>query len=823
MDIRKLLIGGFVGLIFFTGFAQQTIPASEVVEGLKSLGNTTSVLYIAAHPDDENTRLISYLTKHEHADVSYLSLTRGDGGQNLIGTEIGDQLGVIRTQELLAARHIDGGKQYFSRAIDFGYSKTPEETFKFWDKEAVLSDVVWVIRKVRPDVIITRFSPEINPDRGTHGHHTASAILAMEAFEAAADPTRFPEQLAYVKPWQPKSLFWNTSYWFYGSVEKMAEQVAKAPEDYVKIDVNPYLPLIGKTGSDISSASRSQHKSQGFGNSPVIGPQWEYLQLLKGSITEQLFVSSYKSKSLNSKLDKLIAKAIKSFNIHEPSASISLLFDIRDQIAQLQEPVIRKQKLDAIHELIRQCAGIKTTAFCKEQLVYVGQQIESTLAFSSSIPVTVKAVKSTWNQGDIHHNINQTTQYYTQQLTWDIPDNGIHQPYWLTGNKTAGSYLVDNQELIGLAESPYPFVINLSLEINGQTMVLPVRLEHGSTDPVKGQIIQPLVVTPNVMVNLERSVLVFTSRQPKTIQVEVTSGKPDEKGYVELFIPDGWACEPAFIKTSFKAPGEKKVFQFKVTPPEGESTGNIRAIFKDDALVYSMGIYQFEYDHIPRIAVFPTAEAKVVKIDLKKVGSQVAYIMGAGDKVPEAIEEMGYNVTPLTVEQILVSDLKAFQAVVVGIRALNTIESIENINEKVTEYVNNGGTLVMQYNTAHQLKSPPLGPYSIKLSRDRVTEEDAEVLVLDESHKVMTTPNKITQKDFEDWVQERGLYFPETWDKEMKPMLSMHDANETDTQGSLLVGAYGKGYVVYTGLSFFRELPAGVPGAYRLLANILSL
>lgn len=820
IQIITSLFFSFVGTM---AFGQQTIPSSEIVDGLKAVGNTTSVLYIAAHPDDENTRLISYLTKHEHAEVSYLSLTRGDGGQNLIGTEIGDQLGVIRTQELLAARKIDGGNQYFTRAIDFGYSKTPEETFKFWDKEAVLADVVWVIRKVRPEVIITRFSPEVNPDRGTHGHHTASAMLAVEAFKAAADPERFPEQLEYVRTWQPTSLFWNTSYWFYGSVEKMDEQVAKSPSGYVKIDVNPYLPLLGKSGSDISSLSRSQHKSQGFGNSPVIGNQWEYLQLLEGHITEQLFASTYKEKGLDTKLDKLISKAIKSFNIHQPELVLSQLFVIRDQIAQLSDEEMRARKLQDIHTIILQCAGVKATAFSKEQLVYVGQEIESNLEVSATSEVTVKQVKSTWVNGKISQNINKNAKVFEQKLKWVVSDNGVSQPYWLTGSKTAGSYLVEDQKMIGLPETPYPFNLTVELEIDGKSVTMVVPLQHGSTDPVKGQIIQPLVVTPNVMVNLERDVLVFASDKSKQINVEVVSGKPNEAGYVELFIPQGWKCEPAFIKTAFKESGEKKTFQFKVTPPTGESTGNIRAIFKDESLVYSLGIYQFTYDHIPQSAVFPSAEATVVKVDLKKTGQHVLYVMGAGDKVPEAIEEMGYTVTLMNVDQLLNAELTKYDAIVMGIRALNTIETIGSINEKVTLYVKHGGNLVMQYNTAHQLKSQPLGPYSITLSRDRVTEEDAEVSFLSKEHQVLNAPNKISDKDFNNWVQERGLYFPTGWDSSLAAVLSMHDVNETAKNGSLLVGSYGEGYIVYTGLSFFRELPAGVPGAYRLLANILSL
>ncbi len=803
--------------------AQETVPSSEIVHQLQGLANNTKVLYIAAHPDDENTRLISYLTNYTHADVSYLSLTRGDGGQNLIGTEIGEQLGLIRTQELLAARRIDGANQYFTRAVDFGYSKTPDETFRFWEKNEILSDVVWVIRNVQPDIIITRFSPEVNPERSTHGHHTASAMLALEAFDLAADLNQFPEQLDKVKPWQTTSIFWNTSYWFYGSVERMDAEVAKAPNQYLKIDVNQYLPLVGKTGSDISSLSRSQHKSQGFGNSPVIGNQWEYLQILKGQISEDMFSSTFKDKGLNAKLDKQIQKAVKSFSIESPQKSISLLMEIRNTIAQLDNAKAKDDKLEVVHKIILSCAGIKATAFTREQRVFVGQNVESKINISSATPIRVKTISSTWVNGEVNIPINATNTYFNRKVTWTIPTNTNSQPYWLQEDKRAGIYQVSDQKQIGLAENRYPFMLRVSMEFEGEPITMKLPLLHGSTDPVKGKRIQPLVVTPAAMLNIGKQVMVYTSDKAKLVDVEVVAGKDNVEGYVEIFVPEGWKSEPAFYKTSLVNKGDKKLFQFTVTPSKEESSGSLRAIFKDDELVYSLGIYQLNYDHIPELAVFPSASSKVVRIDLKKEGQNVGYLMGAGDKVPEAIEEMGYEVAELTVDDVLQKDMSQYDAIVFGIRALNTKANVGLLNNVLSDYVKSGGTLVMQYNTSHRLKAQPLGPHKIKLSRDRVTEEDAEVEIINANHIVMKSPNVIGQQDFAEWVQERGLYFPSEWDDEMKPILSMHDTGETDKLGSLLVGQHGDGYIVYTGLSFFRELPAGVPGAYRILANILSL
>lgn len=807
--------------------AQQTVPSSEILHDLKGLKNATNILYVAAHPDDENTRLIAYLTRHEHFDVSYLSLTRGDGGQNLIGTEIGEQLGLIRTHELLAARGIDKGHQYFSRAVDFGYSKTPEETFKFWDREKVLSDVVWVIRNVQPDVIITRFSPRIEEGRSTHGHHTASAMLAREAFTAAADPNRFPEQLEYVDVWKTNKLYWNTSYWFYGSVEEMEGKVAQSPEKYVKVDVNAYLPKLGRSGSDISSASRSQHKSQGFGSSPTLDEQWEYMELLEGEMPEGQMdpgiPDDWKAASLGSKLDKLIDKVIGSFDLEHPENSIPDLFEIRDAIAQMENKNLQKRKLAEIHKIIARCAGIKVNAYASEQRVFAGQKVKSTLHISSHADqVSVLSVATRMDGKKYLDEMQLVKPSLSLEVEWVVPDVKS-QPYWLSKEKKEGLYTVDNQQLIGKAYNDYPFFLGVEIQIGAHKFMMDLPLEYGSTDPVKGQVVEPHIVTPDVMLNLDREVYVFAQKGQQEIGVEVISGKPGMAGYVELVLPQGWGCSPAFIKTNFEKAGVIKRFNFKVTPPESQSEGQVRAIFKTEDNVYSLGIHQLNYDHIPKVALFPGSESKIVRLDLKKEGDLVGYVTGAGDKVPESIAEMGYTVEILSVNDLLQNDLSGYQAIVIGIRALNTLDDIGSTNEPLSAYVKAGGNLIMQYNTSHRLKSQPLGPYEIKLSRDRVTEEDAEVKILKPMHKVLSGPNKIVEADFDGWVQERGLYFPNEWSEEMEAILGMHDSGESEKQGSLLVGSYGDGYIVYTGISFFRELPAGVPGAYRLLANILSL
>lgn len=810
--------------------AQNPVPASQIVHNVKRMQNLGSVLYIAAHPDDENTRLIAYLTKEERVDVSYLSLTRGDGGQNLIGTEIGPGLGLIRTNELLEARKLDGASQYFTRAIDFGYSKTPAETFNFWSKEEVLSDVVWVIRNTRPDVIITRFSPEENPNRPTHGHHTASAQLALEAFDAAADPNRFPEQLEFVEIWQAIKIVWNTSYWFYGSVEKMDAQVALDPDKYYRIDANAFLPTLGTTCSHISAASRSKHKSQGFGSAPVIGEQIEYLEHLKGfqkdgediwSNIPTSWTQRYGQKSIEKSLTKLISK----FNDTNPAASLPELLKLKRSLNGLDDdPFIHKKK-QLLDDIIMQCLGYEATAFVKEQFVTSGQVIDVDVNIASHAAYLGFKVTGILSKMTNAPSIPAVKEgHVSLQFKLTIPsDLTMSQPYWLSEEQSAGMYGTSNQLQRGQAMGTYPFVFTVECLVDGEKIELNLPIYFSTTDPVKGQLIQPIIVQPHAMVNLEKDVYIFADSKPKELRVNLISGVV-LNGYVELILPKGYVSEPRFFKVNNLAANDQKFFVFKVST-SGQSIGNevVKAIFKTNTNVYATGVQKLAYDHIPNWAMFPTAEAKLTKLNIQIKGNKVGYVVGAGDKVPESLMEMGYQVTLLTTDDINQNKLDEFHAIMLGIRALNTLENINSCYSSLMLYVNNGGTLVMQYNTSHRLKVDSIGPYPIHLSHNRVTEENAEVRFLLPDHPVLNKPNKLTQADFDNWVQERGLYFPDTFDAKYKAVLGMNDTGEDNLNSSLLIAQYGKGYFVYTGLSFFRELPAGVPGSYRLMANILSL
>ncbi|MBI1305114.1 MAG: LmbE family protein [Bacteroidetes bacterium] len=809
--------------------------SSSILHDIEKLDHIGRVLYIAAHPDDENTRLISYLTNELKADVSYLSITRGDGGQNLIGTEIGDGLGLIRTNELLAARRIDGGHQYFTRAIDFGFSKTPEETLKIWDKEGVLSDMVCVIRKVKPDIIITRFSPEVNPEHSTHGHHTASAQLALLAAQYASDPAKYPESAKLYSTHSVNKIFWNTSYWFYGSQEKMDEEMAKNPNKYLALNVNSYLPLLGKTCSEISALSRSQHKSQGFGSSSSSEEQRELLQLLRGEQKGNELFSNQKTHwsdhSTAKSITTLIQEITRTYDYLHPEKSIAALLKLKNLIrqnpAKLDDYIIR-QKQDELDRIITDCLGLRVSVLASERKIYRGE---------TGIPVTIDitSFSSLANVELLEYKI--PTLGIQESAVVSITGNGFHikkegsvskdhpvsQPYWLSGSKTLGSYTVPTDlSLIGQPVNPYEFVCSVKIKIENQEIVLPFPVWYGSTDPVKGEIREPLVVVPDVMPGLEKEVYVFTAGATRKVLVNCISGKPGTEGKVMLNLPEGWKCEPAFYSVKTGAKGNRQTFEFTVSSPSNQQSGEISVVFKNETQGWNQSIREILYDHIPNTAYFPKASSSLQNISIEKRGNTIGYLMGAGDKVPDALREIGYSVTEITVNDILQRPLN-FDAIVVGVRAFNTLENIGDVHQVLMKYVENGGNVVVQYNTSHRLYSNDIGPFPLKLSRDRVTEEDAQVTLLKGDHPALNTPNKITNSDFSNWVQERGLYFPESWDENYSALLSIHDENEPARNGSLLVANYGKGYFVYTGLSFFRELPAGVPGAFRLMANLVSL
>lgn len=801
--------------IFHYLYAQTAPPADlvSIEQEIKKLPVLGSVLYIAAHPDDENTRLLAYLAQEKHYRTGYLSLNRGGGGQNLIGNEQGELLGLMRTQELLAARRIDGAEQFFTRAKDFGFSKGPEETLRIWDKEKVLSDVVWVIRKFKPDVMICRFP---TTGEGGHGHHTASAILAQEAFSAAADPKRFPEQLKYVQPWQAKRLLWNT--FNFGRVNTTSP-------DQFKIDVGVYNPLLGKGYGEIAADSRSNHKSQGFGSAKQRGSSYEYFKTILGDKPQNdLFDginTTWKRVPGGDAIGIRVSELIKYFNPLEPVKSLPQLMDIYASVQKLTDSYWKTQKIKELEKLVPACAGLWLESYALSPTYAVGDSIGIRNQVIDQTGANVKLIETeTGDQKNTYNSLLPDNQLQT--LNSKALAQNISQPYWLDGPQTTGSYPVKNQEFVGYPENPDPVTVNWRFVINGQVITFHRQVMYKYVSPVYGEVYQPLVIAPPVVGNLNQPVYLFNNNQPQQVTVKLASFT-NSSGSIRLNAPNGWKISPANAVFTGKKKGDEWSEVFSIASAISKTqTDTLQAIIQTNGKTYRQGIHQITYEHIPNITYFPSAQAKLVNVDLKTSGKKIGYLPGAGDLVPEALQQVGYQVNILTENEIMSGNLAVYDAVIIGVRAFNINKRLVIEQPKLLDYVKNGGVLLVQYNNNNGLVTNQIGPYPFKIVNVRVTDEDAPVTFTDPADAVLNYPNKISKDDFKGWIQERGIYFATDIDPKYRTPLQMNDPNEPPNKGSLLVADYGKGRFVYTSLVFFRELPAGVPGAYRLFINLIS-
>ena len=808
--------------LLLTAQTPKTFTSSEILLQLKKLNVLGSVLYIAAHPDDENTRLLAYLANEKLYRTAYLSLTRGDGGQNLIGDDQGIDLGLIRTQELLAARRIDGAEQYFTRAYDFGFCKTPEEALKTWDHEKILSDVVWVIRKFKPDVIITRFPED---SRAGHGHHAASGIIAREAFDAAADPKRFPEQLLQgVTVWQAKRLLWNT--FNFGSTNTTSE-------DQFKMDVGMYNSLLGKSYGEIASMGRSQHKSQGFGVPAQRGESIEYLTIVKGEkpVTDIMdgVDLHWKRVTKDNSIQNTVDTIINNYSTEHPENSVAQLVRLYKKVETINDIYWKQQKQNDIQKVLEYSSGLFMEATASSQYAVQGDSLRITTTINNRLGISIK--NADVNMYDIFHGFDQLKKNSNNTYNLSVfirPDQKASQPYWLENKMDKGSFNIKDQQQIGKAENdPLSILFGVSIEGVDFKFKKPIRYKY--TDPVKGEIYQPVQLVYPVYISSSPSMLIF-----KDDDVNV-------KRDIHFSLQANMLINDT-VKFTYNNSKSVVVFDSLVHLAKGEKrlvdvSINSDALAKDSKELYGgklssklfnqdqfFSLHKISYDHIPEVNYNFYDQVPVLKIDLKIAGSLVGYIPGAGDKVPQALEQMGYKVVLLKQSDLTVANLKQFDAVITGVRAYNINEWLSNSYDILMQYVKDGGVLLTQYNTSSQLGpvKAKISPYPFVISRSRVTDEEANVNFLLPDHPALNYPNKITQKDFEGWVQERSIYNAENIDNNYQRILSMKDPGEKDQDGSLIIGNYGKGRFVYTGLVFFRELPAGVPGAYRLFANLIA-
>ncbi len=718
----------------------------------------------------------------------------------------------------------------FSRSNDFGYSKSPDETLKICNKEEVLSDVVWAIRKWQPDIIVNRFSHDSG--RRTHGHHNSSAMLSYEAFDLAGDNTVYPEQLKYVDPWQPKRLFFNTSWWFYGSQDKFKEA---DKSKMLAVDVGVYYPQLGMSNSEISAESRSMHKSQGFGRTGTRGRSMEYLQLLKGDMPQNegaLFEginTTWTRVKGGAAIGKILLEVENEFDGDNPSKSVPKLIRAYRMIESLDDGYWKRVKLKEIKQIIGACLGLFIEAVAEDFSGAPGEslQVNIELINRSGINVEAKHLSFPSVNFDTTMNLslaqNEKTNIDTElQLP---PNLSYSAPYWLNENWELGMYKVDDQLMRGLPETPRPLMVEAKLTVSGTDIPFVTDVVYKENDPVAGEVYRPFEILPPVTANIEEKVVIFADQSPKPVNVLIKAGMPNVKGEATLVVPEGWEVKPAKIEVSLEEKGAEQLVSFELFPPEGQSEIEIKAQFNLEGELYDKEIIVIQYPHIPIQTVLLESKAKAVKIGLKKAGENIGYILGIGDVVPENLQQIGYQVTLLNEDDMTSDRLKAFDAIVLGARAYNVHDWLKFGQQALMEYVEQGGTIVAQYNKSYNLTVPAkeIGPYPFEISRNRTSVEEAEMRILKPGHPVLNFPNKITKADFDGWVQERGLYFPDEWDDKYETILSSNDPGEDPNDGGLLVTKYGEGHYVYTSYSWFRELPAGVPGAYRLFVNLISL
>lgn len=827
--MKKLLL---ILLVFGSVAAEAQAPqqwnSSEIGLALKKLKVLGTVLYIAAHPDDENTQLLAYFSKGKNYRTGYLSLTRGDGGQNLIGDEQGIELGLLRTQELLSARRIDGAQQFFSRAYDFGFSKSTEEALTIWGKEKILSDVVWVIRNFRPDVIITRFPPD---ERAGHGHHSASSVLAREAFDAAGDKTRFPEQFQYgVEPWQPKRIFWNT--YNFGASNTTAN-------DRLKINVGEYQNMLGKSFGEISSQSRSQHKSQGFGDESSRGEEFEFLKSLSGDVQiKDLFEDiptdwsrAEGGKIIETKIDSII----ENYAFDRPDKSVLPLAELYKSIAALPESYWRKVKLAEVQKLIAMTSGLYMEAVVSAPLAVIGDSLAVKINIINRSPASMrlKFLQLETIQKTIDTTLVPNRNFVVSEKIAVALNKPISQPYWLVNEMEKGSYTVKDQQLIGLPESPAAYNVTAELIIEGTRHVFSIPVQYKHTDPVRGELFEPLTVTNPVSLNTNPPVMLFHKGQittrPLNLSITSYTDLPSTEnrwlyryGNTDQRIPD------TLIKLRRNS---TRIRQVPVSNKfmNGEERDRLMASFLYKVDGSEKGGYlamsSINYNHIPPIRYFYQDGVTVLNLPVKIAGKRVGYIKGAGDRVPEALGELGFTVSFLTEQDMEPALLRKYDAIVTGVRAYNVHDWLSAHYDDLMQYVREGGNLVVQYNT-NSFAGPfqaKMSPFPFEVSRNRVTDENAVVNFEIPGDELLNRPNRITASDFDGWIQERGIYFAEKTETNFRTVLSMKDPVDKALQnGSLIAAKYGKGRFIYTGLAFFRQLPAGVPGAYRLFANLVS-
>lgn len=883
----KTLIASFLNFAFLIAplpAAAQVRPiydlgAIGLGQKIKRLQTTASAMHTAAHPDDEDSGLLARLARGESARVSYLSLNRGEGGQNVIGSELFEPLGVIRAEELLQARTLDGGQQFFTRVMDYGFSKKREEAARIWGEQQVLGDMVRAIRLFRPLVVISRFSG--TPADG-HGQHQLAGYLSPIAFKAAADPAQFPEQLREgLRPWQAKKFYVGQGF---------AQNPNNAPT--LIVNTGEYDRLIGRSYFEIAMEGRSQHKSQEMGSLELRGKQNSGVRLAESTVgkneTERSVFDGIDTsitgipKTVNLNDDFLngnlrdiqaaAAKALANFDAMNPGKTIEPLAEglretrkarreiaeraARGQNAPLADAdFLLAQKEREFSDALQTAASIVVDALSDAETVVAGDSINVAVRVFASEGSTVKAgganlrVPQGWTatpatqptpapaQGFRPRDEAAANAYFFKV---SAPANAaLTQPYWLESPRQNFTF---NWSSPG-AEKNMPFQSHLAsaevkMEIGGEEVTVTKPIQYRFADQIRGELRRDLNVVPLVSVGLDSN-LVIAPVSPRVqrhkIVVSVTNNAPrPTKGAARLNLPSGWKATPAAADFNLKAKGEKTAVSFDVTIPAGAKPDSYK--ITANAVVgnqtFNQSMQEIAYPHIQTHRRYLPAEVSAKVVDLKITPVRVGYIMGTGDQVPDAIRRLGLNVTMLEEKDLATGDLSRFDTIVVGVRASQVRPDFVANNNRLLDWVRSGGTLIVQYQQ-HEYIRDNLPPFPAKMdmvvngaqriSNVRVTDENAPIKILVPTHPVFNYPNKIGASDWENWIQERNLYNFSTFDAQYTPLLESHDEGDPESNGGLVYAKIGKGNYIYNSYSFFRQLPTGNPGAYRLFANMLSL
>ncbi|MBI1353837.1 MAG: hypothetical protein GC160_05785 [Acidobacteria bacterium] len=824
--VKRLVLAFLLACLPSLSQPTPRIGSPELEQTLDKLNVLGSALMMAAHPDDENTAVISYLARGRLLRTGYLSATRGEGGQNLIGPEQGALMGLIRTQELLAARSIDGGEQFFTRSIDFGYSKFPEEALAQWGRQQLLADMVRVIRQFRPDVIIARFPPP--PGDGGHGQHTAVGHLGPVAYEAAADPKQFPE---LGPAWRAKRYVWNVFQF-----GRPRDQDLQPNPNRVREELGEYNPVLGKSYAEIAGESRSMHRSQAMGTSERKGSVPALFDHVAGERAEQGLLDgidlTWGRIDGGERVGVHLAKARDEYDPRHPEKIVPHLLDAWEELEGLQGywPDVKRPELLHAIEL---ASGLWIDATADRWDAVPGGKltVEATVLNRSSAKVVFQGLSVPHAAAGSEQAPLVENEPLTIRRELTIPaDAAYTQPPWLALEPTGTTYRYKDESLIGRADKPPALEATIRLAVDGRPLTFTKPVVYRWVDPARGERVRSLEIVPAVAVAFTRDTRIFPNAEPRSVPVVLTSNLDSAEGTLRIVAPPGWKVEPASQPVKLTAKGQAATFEVRTTPPSDASSGELRAeVELSDGRQIATGMRAIEYEHIPIQMIYSDAKLHVERIDVRLLSKKIGYVMGAGDNIPEALQELGADVTLLGSAELAAGDLTQYDAIVAGVRALNTREDLLAAEKRIHEYIHQGGTFVMQYNVFERRgPNPTLGPYRLEPQQmtrdriDRIVDENAPVRFVNPDHPLLTAPNHISQADFEGWVQERGLYFMGSWDERYLPAIESADEGQPQQAGSLLMARYGKGVYVFTGLSFFRQLPAGVPGAYRLFANIVS-